>query len=44
MAIANRDEFKEYCLRSLGKGVVTINISDEQVDDRVNDALEMYQL
>lgn len=37
-----RDEFKEYCLRSLGKDVIEINVSDEQVDDRVDEALKFY--
>ena len=44
MAIPNsRDTFKEYCLRSLGKPVVDINVDDEQVDDRIDDALAYYR-
>lgn len=44
MAIPNsRDSFKEYCLRSLGKPVVDINVDDEQVDDRIDDALAYYR-
>jgi hypothetical protein len=40
MAIpATRDEFKEYCLRKLGKPVIEINVDDDQVDDRVDEAL-----
>jgi hypothetical protein len=34
-----REEFKEYCLRKLGKGVLQINVSDEQVEDRIDEAL-----
>ena len=30
----SKSTFKEYCLRSLGKGVIDINVSDDQVDDR----------
>lgn len=39
----SRTEFKEYCLRKLGKGVIQINVSDDQVEDRVDDALEYFQ-
>lgn len=38
----NRNEFKEYCLRKLGKPVLQINVTDEQVDDRVDEALKYY--
>lgn len=37
-----KDQFKEYCLRSLGKPVIEINVHDEQVDDRVDEALKYY--
>ena len=37
-----RDEFKEYCLRKLGKPVIEINVDDDQVDDRVDEALKYY--
>lgn len=39
----SREEFAEYCLRKLGKPVITINVSDEQVDDRIDEALKYYQ-
>lgn len=43
MAIpASRAEFKEYCLRKLGKPVLKINVSDEQVEDRIDEALKYY--
>jgi hypothetical protein len=38
----NRNEFKEWCLRKLGKPVIDINVADEQVDDRVDEALSYY--
>jgi hypothetical protein len=38
----NRSEFKEYCLRALGKPVININVADEQVDDRVDEAIRYY--
>ena len=41
MAIpTTRDEFKAHCLRALGDPVIEINVSDDQVDDRVDQALE----
>lgn len=39
---ASRSEFKEYCLRKLGKPVIEINVDDDQVDDRVDEALKYY--
>ena len=38
----DKASFKEYCLRSLGKPVIEINVHDEQVDDRVDEALKYY--
>lgn len=37
-----RSQFKEYCLRSLGKPVVEINVDDDQVEDRIDEALKTY--
>lgn len=37
-----RAEFKEYCLRDLGKPVIEINVDDDQVDDRIDQALAYY--
>lgn len=37
-----RAEFKEYCLRSLGKPVIEINVDDDQVEDRIDEALKYY--
>lgn len=40
MAIpSTRAEFKEYCLRKLGKPVIEINVDDDQVEDRIDEAL-----
>ncbi len=35
-------EFAEYCLRKLGKPVIEINVSEEQVDDRIDEALKYF--
>lgn len=43
MATPNsRATFKEYCLRKLGKPVIEINVDDDQVDDRIDEALKYY--
>ena len=34
---------KEYCLRRLGKPVIEINIDDDQMDDRIDEAFLYYQ-
>ena len=39
---ASRSEFKEYCLRKLGKPVIEINVDDDQVEDRIDEALSYY--
>lgn len=38
----NRQEFKEFVLRKLGKGAICINVTDAQVEDRIDEALEYY--
>jgi hypothetical protein len=40
--VTSRAEFKEYCLRRIGKPVIDINVDDEQVEDRVDEALKFY--
>lgn len=37
-----RNEFKEYCLRKLGKPVIEINVDDDQVEDRIDESLKYY--
>jgi hypothetical protein len=44
MAIPNtRDELIDYCLRALGSPVVEINVADEQIEDRVDEALQWFR-
>ena len=38
-----RTAFKDYCLRRLGFPVIEINIDDDQIQDRIDDALLYYQ-
>lgn len=41
--IKSRDEFKAYCLRQLGDGVINIEVDDLQVEDCINDAIKWAQ-
>jgi hypothetical protein len=41
-ATQTRKQFKEYCLRRLGWPVIDINVDDDQVEDRIDDALSFY--
>lgn len=38
----SRTDFKSYCLRRLGAPVIEINVDDDQVEDRIDDALKYY--
>ena len=43
MAIpTTKSTFKSYCLRALGFGVIDINVSDDQADDRIDEALQYF--
>ena len=39
----SRATLKDYCLRRLGHPVVEINVDEDQVDDRIDDALAYYR-
>lgn len=44
MAVPNsRTTLIDYCLRALGAPVIEINVDDDQVSDRVDEALQFYQ-
>lgn len=38
----SRATFREYCLRRLGKPVIEINVDEDQVDDRIDEALKYF--
>jgi hypothetical protein len=40
----NREQLKEYCLRRLGFPVIEINVDEDQLEDRIDDALTKFQL
>jgi len=41
--VKTRIELIEYCLRRLGFPVIEINIDDDQIQDRIDDALDYYK-
>lgn len=43
MAVASRQGLIDYCLRRLGFPVIEINVDDDQVEDRIDDALQYFQ-
>ena len=43
MALSTRQELIDYCLRRLGFPVIEINVDDDQISDRVDDAIQLWQ-
>jgi hypothetical protein len=43
MKPASRQDLIDYCLRKLGSPVLEINVDGDQLEDRVDEALQMYQ-
>lgn len=41
-SVNTREKLINYCLRSLGAPVIEINVDDEQVSDRVDDAIRFF--
>ena len=39
----SRTDLKEWCLLKLGKPVIEINVDDDQMEDRIDEALQFYQ-
>ena len=42
MKVTTRAQLKDYCFRSLGFPYVDVNVTDEQVDDKIDDAIQKY--
>lgn len=40
--ITSRNQFKDYCLRRLGFPVININVDDDQLEDRIDDAIQYF--
>ena len=43
MYSTSREELIDYCLRALGHPVVEVNIDEEQLDDRIDEALQWFR-
>jgi hypothetical protein len=41
---SSRTELKDYCLRRLGFPVIDINVDDDQLEDRIDDAIQKFQI
>lgn len=41
--ISSRQGLKDYCMRRLGYPVIDINVDEEQVQDRIDDALQKFR-
>ena len=41
---ATKTEFGDWCKRKLGYPVIDINVDADQVDDRIDEAIEYYQM
>ena len=41
--VNSRQQLIDYCLRRLGAPVIEVNIDDDQIEDRIDDALQFYQ-
>jgi len=44
MAVTSKDQLKQYALRALGSPVVEINVDDDQLEDRLDEALEYWRV
>jgi hypothetical protein len=44
MAVATREQLKDYALRALGAPVLEINVDDTQLQDRLDEALDYWNL
>ena len=42
-SITSREQLKEYCLRRLGAPVIEINVDEDQLEDRIDDAFQFYR-
>lgn len=38
-----RTEFKDWCLRKLGSPVLTIDVADTQIEDRIDEAIQVFR-
>lgn len=41
--LSSREQLKDYCLRKLGHPVISIELDNQQIEDRIDDAIEYMQ-
>jgi len=44
MIVNSRESLKQYCLRALGCPVITVNVADEQLEDRIDESIQYMQM
>lgn len=44
MSVSSREQLKQYALRSLGAPVLEVNVDDDQLEDRLDEALDYWRL
>lgn len=44
MAVSTREQLKQYALRALGAPVLEVNVDDDQLEDRLDEALDYWRL
>lgn len=44
MAVASREQLKQYALRALGAPVLEVNVDEDQLEDRLDEALDYWNL
>lgn len=43
MSVSSREGLRDYCLRKLGHPVIEINLDDDQIEDRIDEAFQFYR-
>ena len=41
--ISTREQLVDYCLRRLGEPVIEVNVDEDQIEDKIDDALQLYR-
>ena len=44
MAVSTREQLKQYALRALGAPVLEVNVDDDQLEDRLDEAIDYWRL
>jgi hypothetical protein len=41
--VSSRADLIEFCLRRLGEPVIEVNVDEDQIEDKIDDAIQLYQ-